>query len=58
MTIGTIPNKKFTLLLVEDSGKGIDNKRFGDKIFNLYKTFYQMEYSGGQIHMCSEVRYR
>ncbi|WP_181044182.1 hypothetical protein [Aureicoccus marinus] len=58
MTIRTIPNKESTLLLVEDNGKGIDIKGFGDKIFDLYKTFHQMEYSGGQIRMCSEVRYR
>jgi len=69
ITIRTIPNKEFTLLLVEDNGKGINMKRFGDKMFGLYKTFHQMEHSrgiglyitknqlensGGQIRVCSE----
>lgn len=64
-----IPNTRFTQLLVEDNGKGVDIKKYGDKIFGLYKTFHhmensrgiglyltknQVENSGGHIVMCSE----
>ena len=64
-----IPNTRFTQLLVEDNGKGVDIKKYGDKIFGLYKTFHhmensrgiglyltknQVENSGGHILMCSE----
>ena len=64
-----IPNQRFTQLLVEDNGKGVDIKKYGDRIFGLYKTFHhiensrgiglyltknQIENSGGYILMCSE----
>ena len=67
--IRTVPNKHYTQLLIQDNGQGIDIKRFGDKLFGLYKTFHQMENSrgmglyitknqlensGGQIRVCSQ----
>ena len=66
--IRTVPNKHFTQLLIQDNGRGIDIKRFADKLFGLYKTFHQMENSrgmglyitknqmensGGHIRVCS-----
>lgn len=67
--IRTVPNREFTQLLIQDNGRGIDIKRFGDKLFGLYKTFHQMENSrgmglyitknqlensGGHIRVCSQ----
>jgi PAS domain S-box-containing protein len=42
-------NEKFIILSVKDNGSGIDLKRFGDKIFGLYKRFHGKEIDGKGI---------
>lgn len=42
-------NDKFIVLSVKDNGSGIDLKRFGDKIFGLYKRFHGKEIDGKGI---------
>jgi len=40
---------KYIILSVKDNGSGIDLKRFGDKIFGLYKRFHGNEIDGKGI---------
>ena len=64
-----VPNKHFAQLLIKDNGRGIDIKKYGDKVFGLFKTFHdikdtrgiglyltknQIENSDGHILMCSQ----
>tara|TARA_B100001146_G_C16196937_1_gene442172 strand:+ start:856 stop:2799 length:1944 start_codon:yes stop_codon:yes gene_type:complete len=59
-----------TMLSIEDNGLGIDLKRYGDKLFGMYKTFHnhkdsrgiglyitknQIEAMKGRVAVCSEV---
>ncbi len=63
-------NEKYTILSIEDNGLGIDLKKYGDKLFGMYKTFHhnsdargiglyitknQIEAMNGKIMVCSEV---
>ena len=60
----------YTILSINDNGLGIDLKKYGDKLFGMYKTFHdnadakgiglflsknQMEAMGGKITASSEV---
>lgn len=64
------PDPHRLVLSIRDNGKGIDLKRYGDKLFGLYRTFhgnadakgvglfivkYQAEVMGGDILVESEV---
>ncbi|MEX0287559.1 MAG: PAS domain S-box protein [Flavobacteriaceae bacterium] len=59
-----------TILSIEDNGVGIDLKKYGDKLFGMYKTFHnnadargiglyitknQIEAMNGKVMVCSEV---
>ncbi|MBC6999547.1 PAS domain-containing protein [Cytophaga sp. FL35] len=59
-----------TILSIEDNGLGIDLKKYGDKLFGMYKTFHnhkdsrgiglyitknQIESMNGRVVVCSEV---
>ena len=63
-------NENYTILSIEDNGLGIDLKKYGDKLFGMYKTFHhnsdargiglyitknQVEAMNGKIMVCSEV---
>ena len=63
-------NENYTILSIEDNGLGIDLKKYGDKLFGMYKTFHhnsdargiglyitknQIEAMNGKIMVCSEV---
>ncbi len=63
-------NENYTILSIEDNGLGIDLKRYGDKLFGMYKTFHhnsdargiglyitknQIEAMNGKVMVCSEV---
>ena len=63
-------NADHTILTIEDNGLGIDLKKYGDKLFGMYKTFHsnsdargiglyitknQIEAMNGKIITCSEV---
>ena len=63
-------SKGYTILSIEDNGLGIDLKRYGDKLFGMYKTFHnnddargiglyitknQIEAMNGKIVVQSEV---
>ncbi|MDT0647714.1 PAS domain S-box protein [Zunongwangia sp. F260] len=63
-------NQHFTILKIEDNGLGIDLKKYGNKLFGMYKTFHrhkdargiglfitknQIEAIGGKIEVESEV---
>ncbi len=60
----------YTIISVEDNGLGIDLKKYGSKLFGMYKTFHankdakgmglyitknQIEAMGGKVMVCSEV---
>lgn len=60
----------FTIVSIEDNGLGMDLKKYGSKLFGMYKTFHsnkdakgmglyitknQIEAMGGKIMVCSEV---
>lgn len=68
--IGIGRERDKTVLSVSDNGQGIDLKRFGDKLFGMYKTFHdhpdargiglyiaknQAEAMDARITVCSEV---
>ena len=68
--IGIKENKHQVAVLFEDNGKGIDLKRFGHKLFGMYKTFHgnldatgfglfivknQMEAMDGTVDVTSQV---
>ena len=63
-------NKSYSILSIEDNGLGIDLKKYGDKLFGMYKTFHhnsdargiglfitknQVEAMNGKIMVSSEV---
>ena len=63
-------NKNYTILSIEDNGLGIDLKKYGDKLFGMYKTFHhnsdargiglfitknQIEAMNGKVMVSSEV---
>ncbi len=63
-------NENYTILSIEDNGLGIDLKRYGEKLFGMYKTFHhnsdargiglyitknQIEAMNGKVMVCSEV---
>lgn len=63
-------SKGHTILSIEDNGLGIDLKKYGDKLFGMYKTFHshrdsrgiglyitknQIEAMNGRVMVCSEV---
>lgn len=62
-------NDSYHMISVKDNGLGIDLKKYGDKLFGMYKTFHknvdargvglfltknQLEYTGGKIEVESE----
>ncbi|MGI9545779.1 MAG: PAS domain-containing protein [Flavobacteriaceae bacterium] len=63
-------NDHHTILSIEDNGLGIDLKKYGEKLFGMYKTFHhnsdargiglyisknQIEAMNGKVMVCSEV---
>ncbi|MEN8788990.1 MAG: PAS domain-containing protein [Flavobacteriaceae bacterium] len=63
-------NEQYTILSIEDNGLGIDLKKYGEKLFGMYKTFHhnsdargiglyisknQIEAMNGKVMVCSEV---
>ena len=63
-------NENYTILSIEDNGLGIDLKKYGEKLFGMYKTFHhnsdargiglyitknQIEAMNGKVMVCSEV---
>jgi len=40
-------NENYTVLSITDNGLGIDLKRYGDKVFGMYKTFHTNEDARG-----------
>lgn len=70
ITLSVSKNDQFTILSIEDNGMGIDLKKYGDKLFGMYKTFHhnsdargiglyisknQIEAMNGKVMACSEV---
>ncbi|MDT0678213.1 PAS domain S-box protein [Autumnicola musiva] len=68
--LSAIRNENFIILNISDNGLGIDLKKYGTKIFGMYKTFHrhkeargiglfitknQVEAIGGKIEVQSEV---
>lgn len=39
--LSTVEDENYTILRIEDNGRGIDLKKFGDKLFGLYNTFHR-----------------
>ncbi len=70
VTLDCYKEDHFTVLQVKDNGLGIDLKKYGDKLFGMYKTFHgnkdargiglficknQIETMGGKIEVESEL---
>ena len=70
ITLSINRNDQYTILSIEDNGLGIDLKKYGDKLFGMYKTFHhnsdargiglyisknQIEAMNGKVMVCSEV---
>lgn len=70
ITLSVEKNIDYTILSIEDNGIGIDLKKYGDKLFGMYKTFHnnddakgiglyitknQIEAMNGKIITSSEV---
>ena len=70
ITLSTEKTNNYTVLNISDNGLGIDLKRYGEKLFGMYKTFHandeargiglyitknQVEAMGGFITTSSEV---
>jgi len=70
ITLGTTNENGYKILSINDNGLGIDLKKYGDKLFGMYKTFHdnadakgiglfltknQIEAMGGKITASSEV---
>ncbi len=68
--LSTTKNENYTILSISDNGMGIDLKKYGDKLFGMYKTFHehkdargiglyitknQIEAMNGKVVACSEV---
>ncbi|EAR00677.1 PAS domain S-box protein [Maribacter sp. HTCC2170] len=45
--LSTESKNGFTILSIEDNGLGIDLKKYGDKLFGMYKTFHNTNGSRG-----------
>ncbi len=70
ITLSVSKNDSYTILSIEDNGLGIDLKKYGEKLFGMYKTFHhnsdargiglyisknQIEAMNGKVMVCSEV---
>ncbi|MEA1786844.1 PAS domain S-box protein [Arenibacter sp. GZD96] len=70
LQLSTSTEGEFTVLHIKDNGRGIDLKKYGDKLFGMYKTFHkdtegrgiglyitknQIEAMNGKIETESEV---
>ena len=70
VTLSTTNEKGYTILSITDNGLGINLKKYGDKLFGMYKTFHnhadargiglfitksQIEAMGGKVTVQSEV---
>ena len=70
ITLSTTYENGYTILSINDNGLGIDLKKYGDKLFGMYKTFHdnadakgiglfltknQIEAMGGKITASSKV---
>ncbi len=70
ITLSVNKNDQYTILSIEDNGLGIDLKKYGEKLFGMYKTFHhnsdargiglyisknQIEAMNGKVMVCSEV---
>ena len=68
--ITSTKNNGYIVISIKDNGIGIDLKKYGDKLFGMYKTFHknpdakgiglyitknQVEAMNGKIITCSEV---
>lgn len=45
--LNAISNDGYTVLSIQDNGLGIDLKKYGDKLFGMYKTFHDSEDARG-----------
>lgn len=43
----TVEEENYTVLSIKDNGLGIDLKKYGDKLFGMYKTFHNKEGARG-----------
>ncbi|MEO1012704.1 MAG: PAS domain-containing protein [Bacteroidota bacterium] len=70
INLSATKKRGYTLVSIEDNGLGIDLKKYGDKLFGMYKTFHenkdakgiglyitknQIEAMNGKVIACSEV---
>ena len=70
ITLSAISENGFIVLSIEDNGLGIDLKKYGEKLFGMYKTFHdhsdsrgiglyitknQIEAMNGKVTVASEV---
>lgn len=70
LRIEAVQGEQYVELFIEDNGLGIDLKKFGDKLFGMYKTFHhnedakgiglfitknQIEAIGGKVEVESQV---
>ncbi|WP_422083934.1 PAS domain-containing protein [Ulvibacterium sp.] len=70
INLSATSNNGYTILSIADNGMGIDLKKYGDKLFGMYKTFHdkkdsrgiglyitknQIEAMNGKVMACSEV---
>lgn len=70
ITLSTKKEPNYTVLSISDNGLGIDLKKYGDKLFGMYKTFHdrpdskgiglyitknQIEAMNGKVEVASEV---
>ncbi|WP_299529319.1 PAS domain-containing protein [Ulvibacterium sp.] len=70
ITLSASSNNGYTIVSIADNGMGIDLKKYGDKLFGMYKTFHdkkdsrgiglyitknQIEAMNGKVMACSEV---
>lgn len=70
INLSATSNNGYTILSIADNGMGIDLKKYGDKLFGMYKTFHdkkdsrgiglyitknQIEAMNGKVIACSEV---
>ncbi|HET6225717.1 MAG TPA: ATP-binding protein [Bacteroidia bacterium] len=68
--IDAFAENEFTVFQIKDNGQGIDLKKYGEKLFGMYKTFHgnkdargiglficknQIETMGGKIEVASEL---
>lgn len=70
ISIDAFMENRFTVFQIRDNGQGIDLKKYGEKLFGMYKTFHgnkdargiglficknQIETMGGKIEVASEL---